>query len=834
METLRVLSRAWKAFLPACVLSVLAAPLHAQESKISPKSGSDDYPNIKGVSGSIIAHSPASSGVYLGTPSICALPDGTYVASHDFFGKNAPSPKLTAIYESRDKGRTWKKISEMNMFWGGLFYHNGALWMMGNFGGDCAIRKSVDGGKTWETSVIRQEELRTVNGKKSKVGFHTSSTAVLVANGRIWRAMERSGVWKHGELAVFSAPVDADLLKPESWTMSDPLFFPKDKKTAAHRTWLEGNMVADKSGKIWNMLRVHGITDDVAALVGVSEDGKNLSFELAPSKTKKRGFIRFPGGSKKFVPRYDEKSGKFWSLSNYIPPEYRGALPDNSLIRNTLALVYSDDLFDWKVARIILSAGDPALEAFQYADWIFDGDDIAFVSRTAYFDGKENARRQHDSNFITFHRIKNFRKFGETEKLGKDKGKDAAGGAGVLMEADKRGEDLDFSDVPGSVIAYSPAPTKRYIGTPSICILPDGTYIASHDFFGKGARVDGKDETHIYSSSDKGETWEKISEVEMFWGGLFYHNGALWLMGAPGGNCAILKSVDGGKTWTYPKDKKSGLIRGNAEDKIRWRGGMINNRFHTSSTAVVVAGGRIWRAMERARAGERGEIAVLSAPADSDLLDAENWRISTPFLFPQKLKSNAHVSWIEGNMVLDKNGQLWDMLRVLGNIDDVAALVKVSSDGTKLSFDSSMKLTNRTGGGFVWFPGGAKKFVVRYDPVSGRYWTLSNWIPEEYRCSLVVSDVIRNTLVLASSPDLFTWRVDSIVLQSGDSKYEGFQYADWLFDGDDIVFVSRTAYFDGVSKACNQHNSNFMTFHRIKNFRERTMKSPLLNARDVR
>ncbi len=45
-------------------------------------------------------------------------------------------------------------------------------------------------------------------------------------------------------------------------------------------------------------------------------------------------------------------------------------------------------------------------------------------------------------------------------------------------------------------------------------------------------------------------------------------------------------------------------------------------------------------------------------------------------------------------------------------------------------------------------------------------------------------------------------------------EYTGFQYVDWLFDGDDLIFVSRTAY----NGAHNYHDANHLTFHRVKNF----------------
>ncbi|MBP7143453.1 MAG: hypothetical protein KBA71_16225, partial [Opitutaceae bacterium] len=47
----------------------------------------------------------------------------------------------------------------------------------------------------------------------------------------------------------------------------------------------------------------------------------------------------------------------------------------------------------------------------------------------------------------------------------------------------------------------------------------------------------------------------------------------------------------------------------------------------------------------------------------------------------------------------------------------------------------------------------------------------------------------------------------------------GFQYLDWLVEGEDLLIVSRTAYDDEVGGAMNQHNSNYLTFHCLKQFR---------------
>ena len=48
------------------------------------------------------------------------------------------------------------------------------------------------------------------------------------------------------------------------------------------------------------------------------------------------------------------------------------------------------------------------------------------------------------------------------------------------------------------------------------------------------------------------------------------------------------------------------------------------------------------------------------------------------------------------------------------------------------------------------------------------------------------------------------------------AKKTGFQYPDWQFDGDDIIYLVRTAY----KGAPNYHDANRITFGRIKDFRK--------------
>ena len=373
-------------------------------------------------------------------------------------------------------------------------------------------------------------------------------------------------------------------------------------------------------------------------------------------------------------------------------------------------------------------------------------------------------------------------------------------------------QSYDFSKVPGVVVNHEPANSKRYLGSPSICLLPDGTYIVSHDYFGPASDCKTQAQTVVFQSKNKGKSWEKIASINQFWGGLFFHNGALYIMSSDYeyGNCIIRKSTDGGHHWTNPVDNQNGLIRAADSEK----------GYHTSAVPVVITKGRIWRAMEMAKkTGPWGnfDALVLSAPVDADLLKASNWTVSIPLAVDPSWNSDLRT-WLEGNMVIAPEEKIVNILRADTKKQEMAAIVSVSEDGTKLSFNPDTDL--------VTFPGGCKKFVIRYDEKTKKYWTLSNQADPKYQ--RVRNERCRNKLVLMSSANLHKWEIRSVILEDENVEKSGFQYVDWQFEGKDIIMACRTAFFDGQSQADNQHNSNFITFHRIKNFRKRDLKAPPL------
>lgn len=380
----------------------------------------------------------------------------------------------------------------------------------------------------------------------------------------------------------------------------------------------------------------------------------------------------------------------------------------------------------------------------------------------------------------------------------------------ILLAATALSASAQEAELPGIVVNHSPASKGKYLGSPSICILPNGRYVVSHDYFGPKTKEFETAITDIFVSDDKGATWQKSASLRgQFWSSLFYHNNAIYILGTcrHHGNIVIRKSTDGGQTWSNPYNAENGLL--------------VEGEYHTAPTPVLVNNGRIYKAFEYAthkvrKWGRRYSAMVLSAPANADLLDAKSWRCSNVIYSDPAWLEGEFRGWLEGNIVYDhKQKQLLNILRVGTNKGagvEHCARVEVSSNGKQISFDAEK--------GFMPFPGGAKKFTIRYDERTGKYWTLvNNTDPEKL---VIKNDKTRNTLSLYSSTDLKEWKKERTIVDHPDVYYHGVQYVDWLFEGNDIVAVIRTAWEDEEGQAHNQHDSNYVLFHRIERFAENT------------
>ncbi len=329
------------------------------------------------------------------SPSITKIGDTLY-ASCDV------SCYYTPTFRSDDNGKTWEQTGKVDgLWWATIFAHRGELYLVGRytsggyFGATGAsyfgVTKSTDGGKTWS-------EINEKQGGVSYEGYgvHRAPTPVVELDGKLYTVFEvhtdSSGARR--EVVAF-ADADSDLIDPASWKFKNYL---SDKRFPN-----EGNAVVGKDGNLWVVSR---LTTNQGLLSKLSPDGSTL---IPYNGTLNASYITIPGGQTKMTVRYDASTGKYLAIANVI-----GA--DKSMIheRNYSALISSDDLINWEIEELLLCDRSVinyylsvSVHAFQYVDWIFDGDDILLVVREAM----EDAANFHDSNYMTFYRIENYRQY---------------------------------------------------------------------------------------------------------------------------------------------------------------------------------------------------------------------------------------------------------------------------------------------------------------------------------------------------------------------------------------------------------------------------------------
>lgn len=340
----------------------------------------------------------AFSGKFFGSPSILKHPDGYLLASMDLFGPEYPQ-NLTLIFRSDDNGETWHHLCELApCFWGKMFLHKGEIYMIGcsTEYGDLLIGKSTDGGKTFGAPVTI---LRGENGKHFSCGFHTNPQNVFVQGGRLYKSLEW-GNWQSNyyfAAMVMSCDVNDDLLDPESWSFTEPVkfdhFAPELEDLKKPMGTIEGTIVLSPEGKLFNIMR---FTKRNYALV-YEIDTQNPE---APLKYER--LMHFEANLAKFMIHFDKVSNKYYTIASRL---YEGSVDS---ARNLQSLMTSSDLFEWDVACDLYDFThlDVQKNGLQYVNFEFDGDDIFYLCRTAL----NGANSFHDSNYFTFHRIKDFRK----------------------------------------------------------------------------------------------------------------------------------------------------------------------------------------------------------------------------------------------------------------------------------------------------------------------------------------------------------------------------------------------------------------------------------------
>lgn len=362
----------------------------------------------------VVVYTSEESEQYVYSPSVCTL-NGVLYAACDI------KSQYTLVFRSKDDGATWEQIGNIDaMLCATLFAYNNQLYLLGLYrpsGISVTQTMGICGTSDPTAETVTWSSVSTMTVDFIKKSGHCSTTPVLIANGRIYKAFEDSNIWalednKYGPKKAFvlSCDLNDDILDGSNWIASNYITITADwvmeqigtTTTAHHGTpTLEGNMVQGTDGKIYNILRLNcEPANGYAIRLELSADGTTLSYPT------ENATIEFPGGENKFNIRYDATTGYYLALVN------NNTAPYWPMQRNVLSLTASKDLVNWEVVETILVDRtmlnfdvSMAIHGFQYVDWCIDGEDIVFAVRETM--GESNYF--HNGYELTFYRISDYR-----------------------------------------------------------------------------------------------------------------------------------------------------------------------------------------------------------------------------------------------------------------------------------------------------------------------------------------------------------------------------------------------------------------------------------------
>ena len=336
----------------------------------------------------------------------------------------------------------------------------------------------------------------------------------------------------------------------------------------------------------------------------------------------------------------------------------------------------------------------------------------------------------------------------------------------------------------------------RYLCSPSLLCHPDGYLLASMDLY---AKDHPQNLTLIFRSDDCGETWHYVSELmPCFWGKLFLHKGEIYMLACSTeyGDLLIGKSTDGGKTFCAPV----ALLRGSGG-----KNGTCG--VHKNPQNILSHNGRLYGTLEWGAWANKEychAAMIMSCDENDDLMNPENWTFSEPRTFspchPTLADLPRATMTIEGTPVLSPDGRLLNIMRFGKYHHALAYEVDTTHHHAPLTFSHCIS-----------FPANYSKFMIKYDNISNCYYSIGTVAYD------AENTATRDYLALLVSRDLEHWEIARKLYdyRGVDTAHIGFQYVDFEFDNEDILYLCRTA----INGAHNFHDSNYSTFHRLKGFR---------------
>lgn len=358
---------------------------------------------------------------YVEGPGLVRLADGTLVAvvpvvpRNEWSAERRATRSVTHILHSKDGGKSWQALAKLPYYSAVPWVHEGALYLFVNKGGtkvrndDLLLLRSKDGGTTWSAPVTL-----------FKGHFWNCHTGMAVRDNHLYWAVDDLSLGSKRGPRALAVDLSQNVMDPKAWRLSEPVPFPgvpepltnPDLKISSQ--YLEPN-VLNVRGKLRVLMAVkpkRQSTASLCAVLDLNDDQKKLDLKF-------KQFHPMAGGQLKFCVLWDEVSQMFWATANLVVDsqgafdwwaegEKRGNFSYSSAMggndRRFLMLFYGIDGLNWMPAGCVAQAGKIS-QSFMYARPVIDGNDLAIIARSSI-----NAPNQHDADYATFHRVRDFRK----------------------------------------------------------------------------------------------------------------------------------------------------------------------------------------------------------------------------------------------------------------------------------------------------------------------------------------------------------------------------------------------------------------------------------------
>lgn len=336
--------------------------------------------------------------------------------------------------------------------------------------------------------------------------------------------------------------------------------------------------------------------------------------------------------------------------------------------------------------------------------------------------------------------------------------------------------------------------TYHVLSSPSIMTRTEGgkeVIYVSHEHGECCCFYEPSTVTYLKRSEDDGKTWETVGSLpSMRWATVFAHKGEIYLLGN--------HNRDDDHAWL------AHLLPDGTFETVK----IGENTGPGNPCPMLFAKGRIYKAMNN---------RAISIDQDANLMDPTCWTVSentTSSLLNADWKARVGITaerfyYEEINVVEAPDGGIMAVMRTNNIGVNKIILLRLSDDGKTWSY-----LPDHDG--LVSMPTTRSRFTCRRDPKSGRYVALTS-VPNTVTCD----HMNRTVSAVVVSDDLKHWELKDYLIIERDlmnarhaAAMHGFQYIDFVFAEEDILFVIR----ESRGESNMWHDGNHISYYRLKNY----------------